>query len=189
MTHAAEVGHAPALDGAGDDAEGPRLPRGRPRPQDLLDRDGIVAVDHDRLPAERLRLACQGLPVLGRGDPVALPEGVAVEEGDDGREPVIGDEVHRLPDLALSRLAVADDAVDRLRAAIDPGGRGKPRRDGEPLSERPGRRVEERKPEHRVGVAVDEAVDAAQGERRSSSVIGRAAPPGRTVTPRSVQAA
>ena len=39
---------------------------------------------------------------------------------------MIGDKVHRLPDLPLTRLAVADDAVDRLVKLIQPSGRASP---------------------------------------------------------------
>ena len=121
-----------------------------------------MAVDDQRRPAKRLGLVLEALPALLRRDVVALAEPVAVEDGDDVGELLVGDEVHRLPDLAFARLAVADQAIDRLVDAVEPRGGAEPRRHRQALAERAGRRVEEGKAQRRVGMAVDRAVDGAQ---------------------------
>ena len=47
-------------------------------------------------------LVLQMRPILLARDKVALAEFVAVEQGDDVREALVPDEIHRLPDLTLA---------------------------------------------------------------------------------------
>ena len=109
----------PALDGPGDD-------RHRPVTVLILDEAiegiangiGIVPVSvTDRKPC-RFKLGRQGLGRLLRTDLVRLAVAVAVEDRQYVGERVISDEVDGLGDLALTSLAVADDAVDALLQAI-----------------------------------------------------------------------
>ena len=102
------------------------------------------------------------LPVLRRRDIVALAQRVAVEDGDHPAEALIGAEIHRFPDLSFARLAVADDAEDALRHAVEPRRAPEPRRDRQALAQRSGRRVEERKAKRRIGMAVDRRPDLAE---------------------------
>jgi hypothetical protein len=101
-----------------------------------------------------------------------LPELVAVEDRQHVVQPVVDDEVERLGDLPLARLAVADDAVDALVDLVDPRRLADPRRDREAHAQRAGRGVEEREALHRVGVPVEHAVELAQ----RLEVVGRQAP-------------
>ena len=159
MAGAAEARHAPSLDGARDHRERPRILRDAER---AFDRRRIVAVDDFGPRAERRRLRREMLPVLRRRDIVALAQRVAVEDGDHPAEALIGAEIHRFPDLSFARLAVADEAEDALRHAVDPRRAREPRRHRQALAQRPGRSVEERKAKHRIGMAVDRRPDLAQ---------------------------
>ncbi len=169
MAHAAEVRHAPTLHRARDD--GDRLLRARH--DGGLDCRRIVPVDHFGLPAERSSLPLEMAPILRRCDEIALTERVAVEDRHDVVEALVGDEVHRLPNLALARLAVADDAVDALAEPVEPRRRAEPARDRQALAERSGRRVEERKAQRGIGMAVDRARDVAQRHE----IVARHRPP------------
>ena len=122
MAHAGEARNTPALDGAGDDAERLACAKFGPTSQRVLDLGRIMAVDHHCRPGERFGLALEFLPTLRFGDEVALAKRVAVHDRDHVGKLMIGDEIHRLPDLPLTGLAVADDAVDGLVQTIDPRG-------------------------------------------------------------------
>ena len=103
----------PALDGFGDDAEGLAGDHGLGAELEGVDQvGGIVAVDDDDFPAEGLGLGGEVVGGLGGGDVIGLGDFVAVEDGDDIGELVLGDEVHGFPDLAFAGFAVAHDAVD-----------------------------------------------------------------------------
>ena len=174
MAHAGEVGDAPAFDGFGDDAEGFV---GAAVGEGGFDFGGVVAVDDPGGPAEGFGLALEVLPVFGVGHEVALAQRVAVEDGDDAVELMVGDEVHGFPDLALAGFAVADDAVDGFVDAVDAGGGGEAGGDGEAHAEGAGGGVEEGEAEDRVGVAVDGGADGAQGHEvvmghRAGLVVG-----------------
>src|SRR5688572_29032766 len=84
----------------------------------------VVAVDLDDVPAE-------AAPALGRlteghdlfGGSVDL-QAVAVEDGAEVVELVMGGGHRGLPDLALLRLAVSEDAVGAVVAVVQAGRKG-----------------------------------------------------------------
>ena len=120
VTGALNSGHAPAFDGACDDGESLTF-LGQPgaSPKRRQDHLGVMTVYHYSGPPEGFGLVLQMRPILLGRDIVALAEFVAVEHGDDVREALVPDKIHRLPDLTLARFAVANNAIDDLVDAID----------------------------------------------------------------------
>ena len=177
MAQPPEARHAPALHRARDDAErlaGATLRPGceaRPRSR------RIVAVDGHRGPAERLGLALQVLPAPAPARRIALAQRVAVEDRDHVAELLVGDEIHRLPDLALARFAVADDAVDRLVDAVDPRGGASPAATDSPWPSEPVAASKNGKPSTGLGWP-SIGLSMARSVIRSSIVIGLGLPCG-----------
>jgi hypothetical protein len=101
VARALKSGHAPAFDGACDNDESltflGQVGASHKRRQDRL---GVVTVYHHSGPPEGFGLVLQVRPILLARDKVALA--VAVEQGDDVREALAPDEIHRLPDLTLA---------------------------------------------------------------------------------------
>src|SRR3972149_1815817 len=106
-----------AFDGVGDDHAG--AARGLFRAlQGLDDLALVVAVALLHLPAE-------GAPLIGKRlrahdvlDEAVVLDAVAVDDGSQGGEAVVGGRPRRLPDLAFVQLAVAEEAVDAVVAAV-----------------------------------------------------------------------
>ena len=100
---ALKSGHAPAFDGACDNDESlPFLGQPGASPKRRQDRLGVMTVYHYGGPPEGFSLELQMRPILLARDKVALAKSVAVEQGDDVREALVPDEIHRLPDLTLA---------------------------------------------------------------------------------------
>src|SRR5438874_3377306 len=137
---------------ARDDRGGPaRVARLR---EGVVDLSKIVAIDDERIPAERLdaRGVRIGVP-LELGGP-ALAEPVHVEDGRHAPQVLVTAEIEAFPDRALGALAVADDRpyVERrvpqtLRRERDPD------RDRHALTERARRDVDPR--QHRCGMTLE----------------------------------
>ena len=134
----------------------------------VVDRREVVAIDHDRVAAERLHPRGVGVEVpleLGRA---ALTEPVDVEDRGEVREALVTRVVEPLPDRALRELAVArerPDVVGRREHALacerDPDG------DRQTLAERAGGDVDPR--EHRRRMAFEAASELAE---RHELVVG-----------------
>ena len=154
--------HALALDRPRD--HDGRLPRRRRRLGVRgVHRLDVVAVDLDRVPAERLgpRAVVVELPLVHRR--AALPEPVDVEDRRQVVELVVPGVLERLPDRPLGGLAVAAEHPDPVREPVEVLARDRhPDPDRQPLAERAGGDVDpgdqrRRMPlEHRAELPVGE---------------------------------
>ena len=118
-----------------------------------VDRLDVVAVDLDRMPAERLRprAVVVELPLVHRR--AALPEPVDVEDRGQVVELVVPGVLERLPDRALGRLAVAAEHPDAVGQPVEVlAGDRHPDPDRQPLAERAGGDVDPRDQRRRVAL-------------------------------------
>lgn len=132
--------------------------RGVDRRADLVD---VVAVDRQHVEAERRPFVGERLEphdVLRRAVYHAV---VAVDEGDEVRQPVVGDGHARLPVGALVAFAVAEHAVGLIVLASYSRGKSGARRDGQTVAQRAGRGVHAR---DLVGVEVHAHLRAGEVE-------------------------
>ncbi len=167
------------LHGLGDDDRGPlRLPRLAER---VVDRGEVVAIDDDRLAAERLHPRGVRVHVpfeLGRA---SLAEAVDIEDRREVRKALVARMVEALPDRALGELAVARQGPHVEGRAQGPlRGQRLADRDGQTLAERAGGDVGPR--QDRCGVAFEPAADLA--ERHELGVVDRAGRPEHRVVER-----
>ncbi len=108
-----------------------------------VDRLDVVAVDLDRMPAERLEPARVRGEVPAVHRLAALAEPVDVDDRGEVVELVEGRVLRRLPHRPLGHLAVAADHPDAEREAVEPlPGDRHPDADRQALAERPGRDVD-----------------------------------------------
>ena len=108
-----------------------------------VDRLDVVAVDLDRMPAERLEPARVRGEVPAVHRLAALAEPVDVDDRGEVVELVEGRVLRRLPHRPLCHLAVAADDPDAEREAVEPlAGDRHPDADRQALAERPGRDVD-----------------------------------------------
>ena len=142
-----------ALDGAGEDHRRLSLDLAR-LVERVENRRQVVAVDDDRVPAERAPAALELLHVMLPHRRPALAEPVDVGEAAEAVEPVHRRDVGRFPHRPFRRLAVAEQHV-RAVCRLDPPGvqRGADRR-ANPLAERSGRHVDERQPRRRMPLEI-----------------------------------
>src|SRR5262249_57221964 len=104
---AEHIGEAPPLDGPGDDGEGPAVGAfrmGGVLLQGVADLLGVMAVDLPDDEAGGAQLGCGDLRPLLPADHVRLPVAVAVEDGADGGDAVVDEEIDGLTDLPLAAL-------------------------------------------------------------------------------------
>ena len=99
-------GRAPPLDGVGDDRDGCALRAffqiRTSHVECGLNRLRIVTVDHFDDESGGFKLLGGHAGGLLAGDTIGLTVAVAVEDGDDGGELVVDDEIDGLPDLTFS---------------------------------------------------------------------------------------
>ena len=154
---------AAALQRARDDRGRPLADRLRLRvgALDLLD---VVAVDRDRVPAEGAQAAHVGVEVPAEHGLARLAEAVDVEDRGQVVEALPGGVLDRLPHRALGHLAVAAQAPDAERQAVEPlAGQRHARRDRQALAERAGRHVGGR--DARGRVALEPRAELAEGQQ------------------------
>ncbi len=152
-----------ALDRARDDHRRHALHRGG-LAVGALDRADVVAVDLDRVPAERLRPVRVRVEVPAVHRLAALAELVHVDDRGQVVEPVEGGVLERLPHRALGHLAVAAEHPDAVRQLVELlAGERDPDRERQALAERPGRDVDPRDLRRRV--ALQPAAEVAEGEQ------------------------
>ena len=111
-------GHALALARPRDDHRRPALGLER-LGVGAVDRLDVVPVDHDRVPAERLRALPVGVGVPAEHRLAALAEPVDVEDRGQVVELVVRGVLERLPDGSLGRLAVAVEHPDVGRHPVE----------------------------------------------------------------------
>ena len=128
-----------------------------------VDRRHVVAVDLDRVPAERLRAALVGVQVPADHRLARLAEPVDVEDRGQVVEPVERGVLERLPHRPLGHLGVAAQHPDAVGQAVEPlAGEGDADADREALPERAGGHVRGRDPRRRV--ALQPRVELAERE-------------------------
>jgi hypothetical protein len=121
-----------------------------------VDRLGVVPVDHDRMPTERLRALPVRVGVPAEHRLAALAEPVDIEDRRQVVELVVRSVVERLPDRSLGRLAVAVEHPDVGRHPVEVlGAQRHSDPDRESLSERTGGYVHPG--QHRSRVALEAA--------------------------------
>ncbi|HEY7599857.1 MAG TPA: thiamine pyrophosphate-dependent enzyme, partial [Candidatus Limnocylindrales bacterium] len=155
--------HAAALQRARDDRGRPLADRLRLRvgALDLLD---VVAVDGDRVPAERREPLDVGVEDPAEHRLARLAEAVDVDDRGQVVEPLPGGVLDRLPHRALGHLAVAAQAPDPVRQAVEPlAGQRDAGGDREPLAERAGGDVGRR--DAGRGVALEPRAELAEGQQ------------------------
>src|SRR5439155_4050726 len=128
----------------------------------IVDGDGVMAVDHDRVTAEgpdprRVRL---DVPFELRRP--ALSEAIDVEDRGEVRQTLVSGVVEALPDRSLGELAVSGERPD-VERGVQRALRGErlADRDGEPLTERAGGDIGPRQDGRRV--ALEAAPEPAEG--------------------------
>ena len=116
-----------------------------------VDRLDVVAVDDDRVPAERPRTRDVDVEVPADHRLAALAQPVDVDDRGQVVELVVRGVLERLPHRALGHLAVAAQHPDAVRDAIEPlAGERRPDADREALAERAGGDVDPREDGRRV---------------------------------------
>ena len=131
-------GHALALDRLGHDRR--RLAGRRHRFVHRVQDGGVVvAVDLDRVPAERPELLGERGEIHDLADPAGLLDLIVVDDHAEVVERELRRAHRRLPDLAGLRLAVADHAPHPALRAVQFSCDRHTDRDREPLAERAGR--------------------------------------------------
>ena len=129
-----------------------------------LDRLDVVAVDRDRVPAEGLQAAHVGVEVPAQHRLARLAEAVDVEDRDQVVEALPAGVLDRLPHRALGHLAVAAQAPDAERQAVEPlAGQRDAGRDRQALAERAGGHVGGR--DARGRVALEPRAELAEGQQ------------------------
>ena len=123
-----------------------------------------MPVDVEHREPDRFELPDQDLRRLLGADLAGLPVSVAVEDRQHVGQLLIDDKVQGLGDLALSGLAVADQAIDPLVQPIVFGGHAQPRGHGQPLPQRTRGGIEEADALHRAGVTVQTRIRFPQRE-------------------------
>ncbi len=155
-------GHARALDGLRNDH---RRRAGRLDGPGVGTVDGcrVVAVDLDRVPAERLRPSRVGVEIPLVHGRAGLAEAVDVDDGDEVVELVVGGVLECLPDAALRHLRVTAQHPDAVRQSVELlAGERHAHGDRQTLAQRAGRHVHPR--QDRCGVALDAAAELAEGQ-------------------------
>ena len=113
-----------------------------------------MAVDRDRVPAERLPAADELVDVVLPLRRAALAEAVDVGDRAEVVELVEGRDVRRLPDRAFGGLAVAEQHVGAVVGVDAPRVQRHADAGAEPLPERSGRDVDERQPRRRMALEI-----------------------------------
>ena len=128
-----------------------------------VDRVVVVAVDRDRVPAERLGAADVGLEVPADHRLAGLAEPVDVDDRRQVVELLVRGVLERLPHRALGHLGVAAQAPGPERQAVEPlAGQRDADRDRQALAERAGGHVHPRDDRHRV--ALELRAEAAEAQ-------------------------
>ena len=129
-----------------------------------VDRVVVVAVDRDRVPAERLGAADVGVEVPADHRLAGLAEPVDVDDRRQVVELLVRGVLEGLPHRALGHLGVAAQAVGAERQAVEPlAGQRDADRDRQALAERPGGHVDPRDDRH--GVALELRAELAEAEQ------------------------
>jgi hypothetical protein len=145
--------HAFPFDGPGQDHC--RLPTGAAGLVERVEnRRHIVAVDHDRVPAERTPPALELIHVVLPHGRAALPEAVDVRNSAEAVEAVGGADVGGFPDRSFGRLAVADQHIGAV-VGFDPARVERDAdRGADALTERSGRDIDEGQTRRRMSFEV-----------------------------------
>jgi hypothetical protein len=149
-----------SLVGPRDDQRGAaRSQRSRVR---RVDRGDVVAVDLERLPAQRLGAPNEhaGLSLVHRRP--ALSEPVQVQHGHEAVHLVERGGFHRLPHAALRHLGVAEQHEDASGRTVEAHRERLAEPDGEPLAERPGGHVDPRQLGHRSRMSLHRGAEPAE---------------------------